>query len=505
MSNYSSNKKIAINTLVLYIRSIVIMLIALYTSRVVLQVLGVDDYGIYNVVGGVVAVFSMFSSTLSAASQRFITYALGKGDIHQLKIVFSTSVLLHFVLGVIVVLLLEFLGAWFLNNRLNIPVERLCVAKWVFQFSILTFFINVISLPYNAVIIAHEKMKAFAYISIVDGFLKLIVALILPFFPWDKLLIYAILQSIVAIMVRLMYYVYCARNFKESRSVKCYVDGSLFKEMFAFSGWNLFGSGSLVLRNQGVDILLNLFFGVTVNAAKGISNQVQNAVHQFVTNFTSSITPQLTKSVAQENFERTKMLMFHGSRLSFFLMMIFVVPIMTYTKETLSIWLVDVPDYTVDMVRLVLVCMLCESISRFLTNTILAFGEIKIFQLTVGVLKLLAIPITYIFLKRGGSPLTGIWVNILLELLCFGGRLFFAKRKLTFDVLNFVWNVFVLCWISFFVCFLISFTIYKGLDGNFFVGVGTSLIATILCVVLSLKKKERDVIKNAVRRKMARK
>ena len=320
MSNYSiQNKKIVKNTIFLYIRSIIMMLVSLYTSRIVLQVLGVEDYGIYNLVGSVVAMFSMLSSTLSSASQRFITYALGGNDSENVRKVFSTCVTLHVVLGIIVVFLLEVLGVWFLNNQLNIPQSRLYVAHWVFQFSILTFFINVISVPYNAVIIAHEKMSAFAYISIIDGLLKLVIAVLLIWITLDKLLLYSILHAIVAISIRFIYLTYCKRHFIETRNISFHVNKHLFKEMFSFSGWNLIGNGSLILRNQGIDIILNLFFGVSVNAAKGISNQVQAAVHQFVGNFTSSINPQLTKSVAQKNYERTRALIIHGPRFAFFI------------------------------------------------------------------------------------------------------------------------------------------------------------------------------------------
>lgn len=497
----SANKRIAKNTFFLYIRSIILMLVSLYTSRIVLQVLGVDDYGIYNLVGGVVAMFTMLSSTLSSASQRFITYALGSNDNVNLKNVFSTCVTLHIILGLIVVALLEICGVWFLNNHLNIPENRLSVAHWVFQFSILTFFINVISVPYNAAIIAHEKMSAFAYISIIDGLLKLGIAFLLIWVTIDKLLLFAILHAVVAIAIRILYTFYCTHNFEETNKVTIKVDKTLFKEMFSFSGWNLIGSSSLVLRNQGIDILLNIFFGVSVNAAKGISNQVQFAVHQLIDNFTSAITPQLTKSVAQNDYNRTKTLIFHGTRFSFFMMMVFAIPIMIYSKEILELWLVEVPNFTVEMVNLVLLYLLCDSLSRHLINTLLAFGDIRNYQLIIGGIKMLALPIAYVILKLGGSPLIGIWVNIFLDIVCLGGNFFFIKNKLNISIIDFVIKIVVLpCWITFFIVYALAWLFYRNISNNLFLGCFVSIMITVICIIIALTQSERDLLIKYIKR-----
>lgn len=481
------------------------MLVALYTSRVVLQVLGVEDYGIYNVVGGVVTMFSMLSSTLSAATQRFITYALGGNDFNHLKKVFSTAITLHILIGVIVVVLLEVLGVWFLNHKLNIPAERLSVANWVFQFSILTFLVNVVSVPYNALIIAHEKMSAFAYISIIDGFLKLGIALLLQWVTFDKLLLYAILHSIVAIIIRLIYSTYCTRNFVEATCLSLQIDKSLFKEMFGFSAWNFIGVGSLVLRNQGIDILLNIFFGVSVNAAKGISNQVQGAVQQFVGNFTSAVNPQLTKSVAQKDYARTSSLIIHGSRLAFFLMMIFAVPIIVYSKEILHLWLIDVPQYSESMVKLIMICLLSDTISLFIKNTLLAFGDIRNYQIIAGGIKLLALPLAYLILKCGGSPLTGIWVNIILEFVCIGFRLFLIKqKKMELNIYSFIFKVLLSCWTVFFIAYISASVFYYHVSDNLYIGVALCVIITIICIYAALSKSERNLIKKGIYKKINR-
>ena len=319
-NNSASNKRIAKNTLFLYFRSIFLILITLYTSRVILQSLGVRDFGIYNVVGGVVAMFSMLSGSMQTATQRFLTFALGKNDFTNLKKVFMTSISIHIALGAILVVLLEVVGTWFLYNKMNIPAERVDIAFWVLQFSIATLFVNVISVPYNAAIIAHEKMATFAYISILDGLLKLGIAFAIVYTPYDRLIMYALLMFGLSLLNRIMYTMYSHRHFEETQHVKLGIEKGLFQEMFSFAGWNLFGSGSKLLRNQGVDILLNMFFGVTVNAAKGLSNQVHHAVYQFITNFQTAVNPQLTMSVAQTDYKRTHTLIIQGSRFSFYLM-----------------------------------------------------------------------------------------------------------------------------------------------------------------------------------------
>lgn len=480
------------------------MLVALYTSRVVLDALGVDDYGIYNVVGGVVAMFSMLSSTLSTASQRFITYALGGNDFNHLKKVFSTCITLHIILGIIVVALLEFLGVWLLNNKLNIPPERLSVANWVFQFSILTFFVNVVSVPYNALIIAHEKMSAFAYISIIDGFLKLGIAFLIQWTTFDKLLVYALLYSVVAIIIRFIYSAYCTRKFVEAKSISFQINKPLFKEMFGFSTWNFIGVSSLILRNQGIDILLNMFFGVSINAAKGISNQVQAAVQQFVGNFTSSVTPQLTKSVAQKDYARTSSLIVHSSRLAFFMMMLFAIPIIVYSKEILQLWLIDVPEYAGSMVNLIMICSLSNTMSLYITNTLLAFGNIRNFQLIVGGIKLLALPAAYVVLKMGGTPLTGIWINIIINFVCLGFNLLLLKRRMDISINHFIFNVVLPCWFIFFVTYQSSSAFYYHISENLYIGIAFCVIITIICIYCAFSKSERDLIKKVIYNKIKR-
>ena len=493
--NLSLNKRIAKNTLLLYFRSILLILINLYTSRVILQSLGVSDYGIYNVVGGVVTMFTMISSSMSAASQRFITYALGEGDFERLKKIVSTSMTLHFIIGVLVVLLIEIFGVWFLYAKLNIPAERLNAAFWVLQLSIATLFVNIISVPYNSVIIAHEKMSAFAYISIFESVLKLLIAFALLWSPIDRLILYSTLMFLTALLIRIIYTVYCQHKFEESKKVRLGIEHGLFKEMFSFAGWNLFGSGSLLLRNQGVDILLNLFFGVTVNAAKGICNQVQSAVYQFVSNFQTAVNPQLTMSVAQNDFDRTHSLISKGGRFSFYMLSLFAVPLIVATPEVLSVWLVEVPEYTVIFIRWTLIYLLLDSLSRFLITAVLAYGKIKIYQIVVGGTKLLTLPLVYVWLLLGGSPITGILANIIIEFACLCQRLYFNSLYNGLSWHSYIFKTVLPCWAIFVLAIVPSYLIRLYFSTNIFMLIISSLLITSIVIgLLGLKKSERQMV-----------
>ncbi len=500
------NKQIAKNTVFLYLRSLLLLLISLYTSRITLQVLGVDDFGIYQVVGGVVAMFSMLSSSLTSASQRFITFTLGKSNLDELKQVFSTCITLHICLGLIVVILLEFVGIWFLNNKLNIPSDRLITARWVMQFSIATFFVNVISIPYNAVIIAHEKMSAFAYIGILEGLLKLGSVVLLIFTDYrDKLLLYSIFYFVISLFLRFVYAIYSKEHFEETNRLKFGVNKMYFREMFAFAGWNLIGNGSLVFRNQGVDIILNLFFGVVVNAAKGISNQVNSAVSQLVGNFTTAMKPQLTKAIAQKDYQRTYSLINCGSRYSFILMLIFAVPIFITTPHLLELWLGEVPTFSVEFVRWTMIYLLLDTLSRMMIHAILSHGQIKVYQIVAGGTKLLAIPLVWLFLQIDVNPLWGIWVNIILELICLVERLYYSNKLLSFDYKSFCKEVVLICVLLSFVAYSISALFVHYVTDNFLVSIIVSVLITILSIwFIGTNNREHDMIIQFVKKKIRR-
>lgn len=502
----AGNKQIAKNTIFLYLRSLLLLLISLYTSRITLQVLGVEDFGIYQIVGGVVAMFSMLSSSLTSASQRFITFTLGKNNLEELKQVFSTCITLHICLGFIVVILLEFIGIWFLNNKLNIPADRLITARWVMQFSIATFFVSVISIPYNAVIIAHEKMSAFAYIGILEGLLKLGSVILLIFANYkDKLLLYSIFYFVISLFLRFVYTIYSKKHFEETNRLKLGVNKMCFREMFAFAGWNLIGNGSLVLRNQGVDIILNLFFGVVVNAAKGISNQVNSAVTQLVGNFTTAMKPQLTKAIAQKDYQRTYSLINCGSRYSFILMLIFAVPIFITTPQLLELWLGEVPTFSVEFVRWTMIYLLLDSLSRMMIHAILSHGQIKEYQIVAGGTKLLAIPLVWFFLQIDVNPLWGIWVNIILELMCLIERLYYSNKLLSFDYKSFCKKVVLVCVLLSFFAYSISALFVYYVTDDFLASIIVSVFITLLSIwFIGTNSREHAMIIQFVKKKIKR-
>lgn len=397
-----NNKRIAKNTILLYIRMLFIMIISLFTSRINLQSLGVEDFGIYNVVGGVVAMFSVFSGSLATAISRFITFELGKNNKDRLNKVFSTAVSIQILLAVFIIFIAEIAGVWFLNNKMIIPENRLHAANWVLQLSIFSFAVNLISVPYNAAIIAHEKMSAFAYISIFEVVMKLIICYSLFISPVDKLITFAVLLFILSISLRLIYGIYCKKHFAECQ-YNLILDKKLFKEIAGFAGWSSFTLVAYSLYNSGLNILLNLFFGPVVNAARGIAVQVQNAVQGFSRNFQTALNPQIIKSYAEKDLKRVYTLIFAGSKYSFFLMFFLSLPIILEANIILSLWLKDVPEHTVTFVRLILVIVTIDSIGGPLYCAQQATGKIRNFQLMTGTLMLLILPVSYIALRLGAE------------------------------------------------------------------------------------------------------
>lgn len=504
MSYNSDNKLIAKNTLFLYIRSIIILLILLYTSRVILDVLGVEDYGIYNLVGGFIAMFSMISTTLASASQRFITFALGENDTEKVRTFFTTSVSLHIIIALMSMIFLEILGLYIIKNLLNIPPDRINAAIWVLHFSILTLSFNIVTIPFNALIIAHEKMNIFAYISLLEVILKLFVVFLVAKARFDRLVLYVVFVSLIAMLIMVIYILYSRRTFNEARNLSIDINKEIFKEMFAFSGWNFLGNGSLVLRNQGVDMILNVFYGVTINAAKGISNQVQNAVTMFVGNFVTALNPQLTKAIAAKDDKRRDFLIFQGSRLSFYLYCMFIIPLLIVVPKVLSLWLVVVPDYTVEFVRWLLIYSLFDSLSRLLIVSILANGNIRSYEIVVSSTKLFAMPLVYITLTYVfENPLASVWVNILLEIVCLIVRLVYMRKLLGFSSVNYVKEVIVKCLAIFTVAFITCFLINYCIGDHIFIFVPISLVACATIIFFfGIGNVEREWVISLVKNKI---
>lgn len=437
-----NTKRIAKNTLMLYLRMLFSMLVSLYTSRVVLNTLGVEDYGIYNVVGGFVAMFSLVSSSLSASTSRFLTFELGKGDIKRLKETFSTSLLIHLVLAAIIFILAESIGVWFLNTKMTIPAERLYAANWVFQASILSFMFGLFSVPYNASITSHERMSAYAYIGILDVVLRLLIVLFIAYVPFrfDRLIVYSLLLVAVSMSLQCIYLWYCRKNFEECR-LRIHFNKSCWKEMSAFAGWNFIGCTAGLLKDQGVNILLNLFVGPVLNAARGIASSVNVAVSSFAANFMTALNPQITKSYASGERKYMFSLVERGSRFSFYIILILALPILFETEFVLTLWLKQYPAHTVNFVRLVLIFSLCDVLSNTLINLQLATGEIRNYQIAVGGMLMMNFPLSWFCLKVGFPP-ESVWlVAIFVSLCCLALRLFFLHKMTGLSVLGFLKRV----------------------------------------------------------------
>ena len=466
MSDTSTNsRRIAKNTLLLYFRMLLTMVVSLYTSRVVLGALGVEDYGIYNVVGGVVSMFSMLSGSLSAAISRFITFELGTGNSEKLARVFSSSVTIQLCLCAIVLLGAETLGLWFLNNKMVIPESRIYAANWVYQLSLLTFVINLISIPYNAAIIAHEKMSAFAYISIFEAVSKLIVAYCIVVSQIDKLILYASMLATIAIIIRLIYGVYCKKRFEECTYHFIY-DHDLLRQMFGFAGWNFIGTSSALLRDQGGNIVINLFCGPAVNAARGIAFQVNAAIHSFVSNFMTALNPQITKSYAAGDQKYMMTLLFQGARLSFYILLLLSLPVIINTHYILKLWLGQVPEHTVLFVQLVLVFGMCESISSPLITAMLATGKIRNYQLVVGGFQMMNLPVSYILLRLGAFPETVLIVAIVISQLCLASRLYMLRRLIGLKARDFIKKVYINVTVVTMLSTVIPFVLASTLEDN---------------------------------------
>lgn len=411
-----NNKRIAKNTLLLYVRMLFTMAIGLYTSRVVLNTLGVTDYGIYNVVGGVIAMLGFLTSSMAAASSRFITFDLGRGDMAVMKRTFGNIKSIHLILAGIILLFGETAGLWFVMNKMQIPAGRMTAALWVYQFSVLASILNVVSVPYNAAIIAHERMTAFAYIGVVDALLKLGIAFLLLAVPYDKLTVYAMLFFCVQVIIRVIYGIYCTRHFEETR-VRYSADRKTFKEIFSFAAWTMNGCLAGIGATQGVNILLNLFFGPAVNAARGIAVEVQAGVQSFCYKFQMALNPQLTKCYAQEDLSAMHRLLKLSSKFSFYLLLFLSLPIVFEAPLILKWWLGMVPDHTVNFLRLILCLSLLMVLSNPLVVSVHATGRIKRFQIIEGSILLCILPVDYIILKLFDVvPETVFAIHIFIEL-----------------------------------------------------------------------------------------
>lgn len=498
-----NNRRIAKNTLLLYIRMFISIIAGLYTSRVVLDVLGVNDYGVYNVVGGIVAMFAFLNSAMTAASQRFISYELGTKNFNKLKEVFSTSVEIHIVIALIIFILAETVGLWFLNTKLNISLDRMVAANWVYQSAILSFMLTVVSVPYNASIVAHEHMKAFAYISILDILLKLLIVFVLLILPFDKLISYSILLFLVALIIRITYSIYCKRNFDEC-TFHYTNNKKLFREMFAFAGWSLLGNLGFAIKDQGSNIVLNLFYGTVLNAARGIAIQVNGIVSSFSNNFIMAINPQITKQYAAGNVKESMHLVYTGCRFSFFLLSIIVVPLLINIDYLLVLWLGEnVPPYASNFLFYALWASTIASMAGPIVYALQATGQIKLFQLVIFIIMVCEMPASYLILKLGYEPYYMMFATLFVTFVGLIARMVLLKLLVKeYSIRYFVLNILLknLCIVI--CCYSSSLAIKRLLPDNFIYFVLSSSIAVIItCVAIyiaGITSKERNFVNNKV-------
>lgn len=497
----SNTNRIAKNTLILYFRMIITMLVSLYTSRIVLSVLGVSDFGVYNVVGGIVAMFSFFTQSIVSGFQRFYCYELGRGDFGKLKQIVSTATIIQLAISVIIVIIAETIGLWFLNNKLVVPPERMYAARVIFHLSILTLVFKLLQSVYNAIIISHEKMHVFAYFSMFETGAKLLVVFVLFLNVGDKLIMYSVLLMLISFLSFAIYFLYCRYNFKDNFSSFSY-SKIVFKEMFSFSGWTLFGTFANVLKHHGTNVLLNVFFGTIVNAARGITYQVYTAASSLVQSFQTAFAPQITKSYAQKDFDYLLKLVYSVSKFSFYLMLVLAAPVLMQTEYMLGLWLGDnVPEYSIIFTKIVLVIGLVETLSSPIVNIIYASGRIKKFQLFIGILSLLILPISYLFLKYNYNPEIVFVIVLMFTLLSQYVRLFFVKRIISFSI-----RIYLKAVVIPIMLVMIAFLIFPlaFVELQLFTGFKLFLIETMLIelslltsiYIFGLNNKERKVIQD---------
>lgn len=502
-----NNKRIAKNTLLLYFRMFLIMGVTLYTSRVILEALGVEDFGIYNVVAGVVVLFTFLNNAMASATQRYLTFALGKNDETEVHRIFSMSLTSHLIIAFIVIIAAETIGLWFVITQLNIPSSRMSAAIWAYQLAIITCCLQIIRVPYNASIIAYEKMSFYAWISIIETILKLLIVYVLLIYTGDNLIMYSLLLCLVVGIINLLYKFYCNKKYPITR-YSFFWDYKLFKEFIGFSGWSLIGGLANVSAQQGLNLIINIFCGVTVNAAVGICNQVNTAICSFLTNFQTAFNPQLIKSYANNDRKYFMDLIFSTSKFSYFLMLFISAPILINCEFILKIWLDTVPIYTVEFTQLMIIFILFDAISGPLWISVQATGKIKNYQILMGGLILLNIPISFILLKLGLSPIYVFITRVILNAITLIARIVYLRPIIKLPVYHFMQQVIIRIVLVTIVSLPLPIwlsTIYKSWSGLFITTFTSITLTTIFIYVWGLSQNEKAAVKQFITKKLHKK
>lgn len=503
--NNTNNKRIAKNTLLMYVRMFITMCVGLYTSRIVLATLGFQDFGLYNVVGGVIAMFSFINGAMTNTISRFLTYHLGNDDTEKLKEQFSVSFFIQLCIAGIVVVLSECVGLWLLHYKMTIPQDRMVACEWVFHLSVISTFFLIVNVPYNALVIAHEKLSIFAYISIMDVFLKLLIIVSITYIPYDNLITYAALLCAVQILNIAAYRYYCICYFPESKICHCW-NKQLIREMISFAGWSTFGNLFYLLYTQGVNIILNMFCGPIVNAARGITIQVESVVKQFASNVQISINPQIIKSYANNDINRMFTLICASSRYCFYLLFLMIVPVVWQIPYILHLWLGDYPEHTILFIRLTLVNVLLDTLINPMFTANIATGKVKIYHVVNSVVSVLFVPITYFTLKVTTIPESVFVCIIAMNLIGICTRFYIMKKQIGMGLRYYLTNVVMQILPVIFLSFVLISPIYLTVEKSLY-GFVLSIITAPLCVALSvylvgLNGSEKNLIIYQIRKKM---
>lgn len=507
MSISDNNKRIAKNTMMLYIRMLVSLLISVYTSRVIFNTLGVDNFGILNVAGGIIGFFTFINASMSLATQRFITYEIGLGDKGNVNHVFNTCMLCHLAIGGVILLISETVGLWFVNTQLNIPADKMVAANWIYQFSILSTILGVTQVPYGSSIVAVEKMGIYAYMSILDIVMKLLIVLSLTYITGDKLIIYGALLLGVSLVNLYINNLYCRKMIPFCR-LKLEWDKKLFKEMISFSGWTLGGQMMGVAVMQGRNVLINVFYSVKVNAAIGVANQLCSIINGFVANVQVAFNPQLTKSFAQKDLAYSRLLLFRASKFSYFLLLLLSVPVYVETGTILHIWLGNYPDYTVEFCRAILTLMLVGAISTPIVTIVLATGKIEKYQIGVVLLYCVNLICMFLLLYHHKSPVSIIWIHVLVDFILLFWRLYFAKKAILLSIKDYVLYVVLRAFAVTLASFVLVLLLlnYSRVEDPFvrllwvsFIGV---LITSSMIYFFGLNRSEQNFILKLIKKKI---
>lgn len=493
-----SNKRILKNTLFLYVRMFIMMVISFFTTRIILDKLGASDYGVYNVVGGFVSMFTLLNSILQTGTNRFLALSLGKNNKDYSKTTFSTAFVIHLLIAFFVLILLESLGLWFLNTELNIDQERLSAANWVFQFSVVSCVLSIMQTPFTAAITANEKFNIYAYISIFDAILKVLIVYLLVILPWDKLIVYAALMftsAVITISINLMY---CFKKFDEC-TLSIGYDKSLFWKMVDFSGWSTVGHLSAVLNGQGINVLLNIFFGTVINASRGLANTVTFTVKQFVGGFTTAAVPQLVKYYGSGDTENFTRLIFNISQVTLFMLAIFIVPIMLEIDFVLNLWLTEVPYYTAVFIRISLLLAFLSYSNYMIDQGVNAIGRVKQMNLWSTPLYLLDLPISWAILRLGGDPTTTYWVASIPMVMAMFVNMYILNRYYYFPIRRYVYKIILKNMGLILVASVIPYLVQKNMEPGwvrFFVVCSLSVFCTGLVLWFGgLNSDNRNTIK----------